>query len=113
MNNAEIITSRFDVSLLTKTKSKVTVNDGYEEFVEITLHDGPIDAFYVHFVLIDCFENIDSDIAPIIVSQVHHHGKARIPPFQFPKEEAKVALKKVKELNEKTGNDLIFTMKEI
>ena len=113
MKNAEIIKSRFDVSLLTESKSKAKDNDGDVEFVEITLHDGPIDAFYIHFVLIDCFENIDSEIAPIIVTQIHYHGKALIPPFEFPKEEAEISLKKVKELNEKSGNDLIFTTKEV
>ena len=101
--------SRFDVAILEQPKTKTPDNDGEDEFVQITLHDGPIDAFYIHFVLIDSFENIDSDIAPMIVSQAHYHGKALLPPRKCTKEEAEIALKKVKELNKKSGNNLIFT----
>ena len=109
----ENIKSRYDISIINTTAPDMKENSGEGKFVQITLHDGPIDVFYVHFALIECFENIDSSIAPIIVSQAHHHGKAILPPGKITKSDAEASLKKVKELNIKTGNNLIFTIKEI
>ena len=113
MLNLEKIKSRYDVSVINTTAPEMKENSGEGKFVQITLHNGPIDAFYVHFALIECFENIDSSIAPIIVSQAHYYGKAILPPYKITKSDAEASLKKVKELNIKTGNDLIFTMEEI
>jgi ATP-dependent Clp protease adapter protein ClpS len=111
--NMQDIKSRFDTSLIRRTSTKESSGDSEDDFVRIYVHDAPIDAFYIHFVLIDCFENIDSEMAPMIVSFVHHHGKALLPPGRCSKKEAEASLKKVKKRNEQSGNNLIFTIEEI
>ena len=102
------VQSRFDTSIL--TSSKVEGNSNSDE-IEILVHDSDeICAFYVHFCILNSFENVDNQLVVDVVYQCHYQGKGV---FRQKRDEGREGLEKVKELNRRTGNNLKFTMQEI
>lgn len=105
------VKARFDVSILSKPKH--TLN-GEEDWVKIWMYNSnKVSASYAHFALMECFDHIDSTLVPAIVSHCHYQSKTFIPPMKHKRVDAEEALEKIKKLNQRTGNDLIFTIEEI
>ena len=101
--------SKLDTNTLTQPKNRLSNGD---DCVEVFVHDSPIVcAFYLHLCLSECFPQLSTQSVIDIVHTTHHKGIGNI--GEMKKSDADECLKKVDELNERTNNELKFTMKDI
>ena len=82
------------------------------DMVEVWVNDSPIVcAFYLHLCLSECFPQLATQSVVNIVHTTHHKGIAKI--GEMKQSDAEECLQKVDELNERTENNLIFSLKDI